>query len=487
MSDPLINMNHRRLSAGTYPSYANEGDPSWEDVVNMVVVPGNATGIYEAAGQWDLLLTRVRQVQTAIDELKTGLETWEGAAGDTYRNHLTQLSTAINQAVDSSSGLPNTLRTAGDHVANTLNNTPIPGELVGEVRDAREQFLNGGALDTRFHDGFFFDALLPSFLGPASDILSAGLGLLDALPGMGAIRDKASDMVRDFISSEDDKAIAAYRSLSSNHSTNAGLVNAAGIETGAPEVINPELGQVGRTTAPSMGPGTGTMPTIGGGAGGPTIGTDEWNQDPAGFGTGLAGAGGGGPVSVGGGGGGGLGGIGGGGLGGIPSGGAGGLAGGGGGAGGLPSSVSAGAALRGGGAGGIGGMPMMGAGAAGAGRGAGGTRTAGAGLAGKGVGGAGAGGGRGMGGMPMMGGAGAGGAGARGAGAGKGVAGGPPGVASRVGGGAGAGGRGAMGGAPMAGAGAGAGSDHATDHSTWLEEDEDVWGVDSDAPPPVVG
>jgi uncharacterized protein YukE len=486
MSDPLINVNHRRLSAGTYPSYANEGDPSWEDVVNMVVVPGNDAGIYEAAGQWDLLLTRVRQVQTAIDELKTGLESWEGEAGDTYRNHLTQLSTAVNQVIDSTSGLPNTLRTAGDHVANTLNNTPIPGELVGEVRDAREQFLSGGQLDTRFHDGFFFDALLPSFLGPASDILSAGLGLLDALPGMGAIRDKASDMVRDFISSEDDKAIAAYRSLSSNHQTNAGLVNAAGIETGAPEVINPDLGQVGRTAPPSMGPGTGTMPTIGGGAGGPTIGTDDWTHDPAGFGTGLAGAGGGGgPVSVGAGGG--LGGIGGGGgLGGISPGGAAGLAGGGGGAGGLPTAVSAGAALRGG-AGGIGGMPMMGAGAAGAGRG-GGTRTAGAGLTGggRGAGGAGVGGGRGMGGMPMMGGAGAAGAGARGAGAG-GVKGGPPGVASRVGGGAGAGagGRGVMG--AGAGAGAGAGGDHATDHSTWLEEDEDVWGVDSDAPPPVVG
>ena len=144
MSDPLISMNHRRLSAGTYPSYANEGDPSWEDVVNMVVIPGNDAGIYEAAGQWDLLLTRVRQVQTAIDELKTGLESWEGAAGDTFRNHLTQLSTAITQVIDSSSSIPDTLRTAGDHVANTLNNTPIPGELVGEVRDAREQFLSGG-------------------------------------------------------------------------------------------------------------------------------------------------------------------------------------------------------------------------------------------------------------------------------------------------------------------------------------------------------
>ena len=261
MSGPLISMNHRRLSAGTYPNYANEGDPSWEDVVNMVVIPGNDTGIYEAAGQWDLLLTRVRQVQTAIDELKTGLESWEGAAGDTYRNHLTQLSTAITM-IDSSSRMPDTLRTAGDHVANTLNNTPIPGELVGEVRDAREQFLSGGALDTRFHDGFFFDTLLPSFLGPASNILSAGLGFLDALPGMGAIRDKASDMVRDFLSSEDDKAIAAYRSLSGSHRQSRDGQRGGYGDRGA-RGHQPRVRRAGGSTArPAAGPGTGTMPSI---------------------------------------------------------------------------------------------------------------------------------------------------------------------------------------------------------------------------------
>ena len=57
MSTPLITTAYRPISAGTYPSYADEHDPSWEDVVNMVVIPGNAGGIYEAAGQWDVLLT----------------------------------------------------------------------------------------------------------------------------------------------------------------------------------------------------------------------------------------------------------------------------------------------------------------------------------------------------------------------------------------------------------------------------------------------
>jgi hypothetical protein len=37
------------------------------------------------------------------------------------------------------------------------------------------------------------------------------------------------------------------------------------------------------------------------------------------------------------------------------------------------------------------------------------------------------------------------------------------------------------------GAGHGGGGEQATDHSTWLEEDEDVWGTDTDAPPSVLG
>jgi hypothetical protein len=40
----------------------------------------------------------------------------------------------------------------------------------------------------------------------------------------------------------------------------------------------------------------------------------------------------------------------------------------------------------------------------------------------------------------------------------------------------------------MMGGGHGAGGEGGgNDHSTWLQEDEDVWGTDSDAAPPVLG
>ena len=226
-------------------------------------------------------------------------------------------------------------------------------------------------------------------------------------------------MLRDFLSDEDDQANAAYRSMSSNHSSSAGLVNAAGMETGAPEVINPEFDGPGQHGATGGRAGHGNHARHRWRRVRTDLAADEWTQDPAGFGTGLAGAGGGGPMSVGAPSSvpGGLGGLSPGGAGGL-AGGAGGLAGGGGG---LPSSVRP---VRPYGAARAAWVACRWAGAAGAGSGRrrypGGRGRPGRARCRWGR--SGGGGAGGMGGMPMMGGAGGGAAGARGGAAGAGRA-----------------------------------------------------------------
>jgi uncharacterized protein YukE len=466
------------LSAGNRPNYANEHDPSWEEVIAMVVIPGQPGSIREAAGAWDVLISRVEQVRSALDSLSTSLAGWEGSAGEAYRGHLTELSSRITEVVDAHRPVPQQLNAAADNLDQALSVVPIPDELVEEAMQAREQFLASGNLDTRFHRGYFFDALLPSFMGPAKDILSAGLGLLSALPGIGDITDKASDMVRDFLSDGDDKAKAAYQALVGQHSgTQASLGSFPGVAADdlAAAIATPTMPAA--PSIPSAGPGTGSFSGTGaiGAGGAPGVDPSTWTDT---IGTGLAGAGGAGPVAVGGGTGGpGMGGLGpvgagGPGAGGIGTGGAG--LGGGGGVGLAPGmrpggTTTAASAIR---AGGVAGMPIGGVAGAGGARG-------------------GAARGGGAGGVPMAGGAAGGGrgGGARGAGSGR-AGGGPPGVASRVAGGAGGAGAGAAGRGMVGGMAPGAGSGapgEGTDHSTWLNEDEDVWGVDSDAPPPVVG
>lgn len=440
--------------------YVDEGDPSWEEVIAMVVIPGNPTAIYNAAGSWEVLFSRIEQAQAMLDQLNWNLQGWQGAAADTYRERLNGLSMGISELVQKHRPVVSQLNTAADNLQNAMEHTPIPDDMVDQVMEARRNYERNGAVDAQtFRPGSIFDKLFPimsnRWLADVGSFLTFGFS------------DWVTDKLRDWISDEDDKAKAAYRRLADDHVTTMDSM-----PSGATIVPN-EIMQ--RTVHPNM---TDAPPPPS------TTGT------PSGYGTGLAGAGGGGMPA-----------------GGVPGSGpgtgigsTGGLAGSGSGigagpgAGGvgpvsMPGSSSAASASRAA----MGGMPMGGMAGAGA-SGAAGARSGGAGKVGMGggvpmggmagAGGAGAGGGSrgagraGMGGMPM-GGMGAGGAGAAGGARGAGAGG--------AGGAKAAGGARGVTGMPMgAGAGHGAGGEGET-HSTWLNEDDDVWGADSDAPPSVLG
>src|SRR6185369_11800354 len=47
--------------------YANEHDPSWEDVIAMVVIPGEPDRITAVADTWALLFTRMSEVKRVLD------------------------------------------------------------------------------------------------------------------------------------------------------------------------------------------------------------------------------------------------------------------------------------------------------------------------------------------------------------------------------------------------------------------------------------
>jgi uncharacterized protein YukE len=435
------NQAAQNLSANL-PNYANEKDPSWEDVIAMVVIPGIPNGIHNAAGNLDVILSRIDQAQSSLHQLSTGLQSWQGAAGEAYRNHLNELTQVVQTTLQTHKPIVQELHQAADNVQQAMNKIPIPDELVDETIAAQQRYAQTGQVDPRFHGGWFGDLLFPGFLNIAGDIF----GFLTF-----GLSDKASDMLRDFLSDGDDKAKAAYQELAGQHQASVSTMQnlQSVMASGSPttQAFNPYSPPP--PGAPAQGPGIGTMPsTPGGGGGGPSVDPEAW-KTPSG--TTLAGAGGAGGIS----------GIGGGGIG---SGGMG-LS---------PIGASGGAGTVGAGAGGIGGgaSPLT------PGIRAGGTTSAGAMKAGM---------GGGMGGMGAMGGAhGGSSGGTRAAGSSTPVKG--PGSKVAGGGAAGAGAGGARGGTGMMGAGHGAGGEgSATDHNTWLQEDEDPWGTDSDAPPPVLG
>jgi hypothetical protein len=415
--------------------YANEGDPSWEDVIAMVVIPGEPERARQAADLWDKLFKEMREVKRVLDDGLKDLENWKGAGGEAYRQHLTAVSTSLGQLADKHSDLPYNLRAAATDLQSAIDTIPIPEDMVHEVTAAKRGYIDTGKITTGlFHAGAFFDKLLPIYSSKWFDEVQDW-------PGMGW----ASKKLRDWISGEDNKAVTAYKSLAGQHVStmtdmpgptqsqyqdpssqvtpvppgNPGGPGAGGLPKGG--------GLPGSGGLPGGGdlPGSGDLP-----GGGDFPGSGDLPGSGAGDlpGTGLAGAGDG-LVSA-------------------P------------GAGGLGSGLGPGAGL---GSGGVGGL--SGPGSGGLGRGAGGGLPGAGGL------------GSGM--MPLGGGGKGGGRSVTGAGAG-----GKPGVRGAATGRGAAGGR-SMGMVPGAG-GAHGGAGEGEDHTTWLEEDDDVWGTDSDAPPSVL-
>ncbi|GAA1524860.1 hypothetical protein GCM10009827_046880 [Dactylosporangium maewongense] len=421
-------------------SYANEGDPSWEDVIAMVVIPGSPARVRQAADEWTALLTRLGEVERVLKAVQADLETWKGPGGEEYRNHLTTMITSVQTVRDDHSNLPHYLHLAAGDLEGAIAKIPIPDDMIHEVMAAKQGYIDSGMISDAFGPNSIYQHLLPVYGNKWFDEAREFFTW-----------DWASNKLRDWISSQDDKAKQAYHELAGKHvRTMDSIPGTNPVDYTDPrEPFNPDTFGGG-----GGGGGAGGMPNAkmpGGGSGipgGSVPGVDDMTgpggigdpnlTNPGGGtgydpddlpGSGLAGVGGGGITGAGPGAGGlgpGIGGIG-------PGGG--GLGAGGLGAGGLGRGPGAG--------GGIGGMGMMpGMAGAGAGRGAGRNVT----------------------------GAGAGKGGVRGAGAG-----------------AGRGGAGGFRGGMMPGAAGGAGHGEGEDHTTWLQEDDDPWGSDSEAPPSVLG
>jgi hypothetical protein len=402
----------------------NERDPSWEEVITMVVIPGRPDSIRNASQIWTMIFKRMNEAIHLLEDGIGDLKSWEGEAGEAYRANLTRTVNQLKALVDEHKGITTSLDKAAGELQTAIRSIPIPDDMAHEVEAAKQDFKNTGKLTNGLFSGAIFNKLLPIYSNKWVDEMREMF-----------TPQRAANKIRDWISNEDDKAKTAYHKLAGEHvSTMDGMPQGKTVnkpwDTNIPTVnpTRPDIGGKNPTIPDTHPPDPNHRPNVR--TPDPNThlpNTQHPNSNPtdpslrqpstpdlsptgtgpsADFGSGLAGAGG------------------------LT--GAGGLGAGGGG---------------------------LGAGAGGIGPGSGGL---GSGAGGLGAGGLGPG---------------AGGLGAGGVGAGAGGA--------RGGAGSARGGAGMMGGGMGGGHGAGAGDED--EHSTWLNEDEDVWGSDTDAAPPVLG
>jgi hypothetical protein len=422
--------------------------PSWEDIVNRVVIASNHYNVAGAGQDYQNVLNQLHQLKGALDTLNQQTESWTGAAADAFREQLTSLSGSVEGLATDHSRIPSGLQACSEHLEKAISQIEIPSWMYDDVQEKQRVYAETGEV-LPYSSGSFWNSYI-STVGDA----------LEWIPGIGS----AWKAFEGWFGGREEKAKRAYDQLAHDYSGEYPNVPegrpADGVHYGSTYNVNPSGAGPGTSAGSpglNMGPGGGTSlqsagPSGGAGGFGGGPGSGAFNPGATGGpGSGsLSGASG---------------------MGGAGAGGAGGLGGGR-----LPP-IGAAAHPPGGMGGMMGGMGAMG-GAGGAGARGGGVR-GGGGLGG----GAGGRGGM-MGGMGAMG-AGAHGAGGRAAGGRAGGAG--TGGAGRAGGAGGAAGAGA-GRAGMMGAGGahGAGGEDGDERTTWLEEDEDVWGGPS-APPGVLG
>ncbi|GAB7044833.1 hypothetical protein JCM9533A_86840 [Catenuloplanes niger JCM 9533] len=492
-------------------------------MVTQVVVHGRPADIRAAAAAWEIALYGLNSVKTSLDRNVTDLgATWKGEAYEAFRTHIESISENIRTVYDEANSLNTVVGTLNESAARleaAQAEIPIPAGMEDEVAAARNE-------DQGIPDGVFETAavgLLGLPLGPIGVVAATGAGALLSATG-------AFDALSDWLNDRTDEARAIWNRVNfeiegqvavtpggtavdnakrnpvaqlpvldvSGPGGGISALSGGGGVAGATPALSAEPTEIGSVAPPGTGtfdPATAGAPSAGTAGAAPALGSGTAGFDPdavapgtASFdpaalgtgslnpgslgaqpptGTGLAGAGGG--LGAGGLGAGGLG------AGGL---GAGGLGAGGLGAGGL------GAGGLGTGALGAGGIGSPGGSAAGAG-GLGGALVGGGAL-GKPVSPAQAG-------IPGVGALGAGPLGAaagRNAGRGGGAgAAGKPTLPGNVAGAAAGGRPGALGPAGIGGVGAagqGAGFDDDSEHTTWLTEDDDVWGGNETAAPGVL-
>ncbi|MDR7278536.1 WXG100 family type VII secretion target [Catenuloplanes atrovinosus] len=449
----------------------NWGEESWENIVNQVVIDGRPGDLRTAALGWEAVLRNLNSVKTSLDQNVKDLGTvWKGEAYEAFKKHIETISEKIQKVADEANGgggggVVASLNKTADDLHAAQEKIPIPIAMQPDVMEARNSYLT-------IPIGSFENAIKVDIAGAMGAYRDLGNALT------GGLAQKVWTAVQDAVTNGSDEALGYWKTLNgqvadTTEVTPAGTPVDVANQTPYEQVPTGSGGPSGGVGGVSGGGGMGGAPKLGadpsgigsggipgGGAYDPTGGspyTPPINDGTSGFdpdagtgytpgvdtgfdpktgsGTGLAGAGGG--LGTGGLGGGGLGS---GGLSGLGAGGlgAGGGSGGGIGSGGLPGGGALGKPVSGAALGGMAGMAGMGGMGAGA-----GARGAGKGGAGKG-------------GKPMLSGGVAGGK----SGAGR------PGAAGLAG----------MGGGP----GAGFGGEE--ERSTWLQEDEDVWGGGDAAP-----
>ena len=257
------------------------GDPSWEDCVNQVLIPGDPGAIDDAGFRWQNIFTALEDVKHTLDSEVLRMEGWSGPAADAYKTAVGSICQMIEQFNTDNSYINSKLFEASYDLQQAMVTMPIPQEMVPTILQKRHEF------ETQ-------DSYWPV---PQDEFLRSALARNETDPDLHFGPDSFGAWWHDFWHDNTDQAVRIYKTLDAQHGDTAATLPGGALTGGGLDsnLVTPDLthgpggggGGVGGLGFGSHGPGTASLAGLG-----PDAGTDPFQgPDPT---TGLSGVDGGG-------------------------------------------------------------------------------------------------------------------------------------------------------------------------------------------------
>lgn len=171
--------------------------PSWEEIVDRVVIGSNYYNVFDSANQWEEVFDGIDGVVDSLQTLSTESESWRGPAADGFREHLTRVIDDLRTLAADHRYIKDGLRTLGTALQTAVGSIEVPSWMYDDIANKQRAYHETGEAYL-YSPGTFEHGYL-EHVG----------GVLHYIPGW--------DSLEGWIRGREDRAQEAYQALAGTY------------------------------------------------------------------------------------------------------------------------------------------------------------------------------------------------------------------------------------------------------------------------------
>src|SRR5262245_35622667 len=133
--------------------------PSWEDIVNRVVIASNHYNVAGAGQDYQNVFNQLNQLRDSLNDLNSKSESWTGAAADAFREQVNTLSSSVDGLVTDHSRIPAGLQACSEHIEKAVSQIEIPSWMYDDVQEKQRVYAETGEV-LPYPSGSFFNSFI---------------------------------------------------------------------------------------------------------------------------------------------------------------------------------------------------------------------------------------------------------------------------------------------------------------------------------------